>query len=494
MVAFSYSSLLQLKRTQFLDPPKPEPVTNFYEEDGEKDGQVIIEPLAMSEVIRRIRVHTGDWPRRVGNILFVHDDSGVHWLDNAAALFGWLQTVCGVIEWRKSVGCVSKDEVYHELCRTCKAYVSVENLPHFPPMPGHYYACKEYPPGDGEAISKLVQFFAPATPQDQDLILGMFVTPFWGGKAGSRPAFLVTSDAGRGIGKSKITDMLSNLLGGHIELSTSEDAGRMRSRLLSPEGMKLRLARLDNVKTLKFSWAELESIITSPRISGHVLHKGEGARPNTLAWLITLNGAALSTDIAQRVIIIKLGKPHRVGAWESIVTDFIEKNADAIISDIRAFLEMDPEPIPAHTRWAAWEDAILGRLHNPEETQKLIRLRSEVADVGREEVQLIESFFADQLEDLGYLPESIVFIPSKIAGEWYARATNERISTVAAGRIISQFCSEEATKKIIPYRKTSGRGYKFSALGDFWDNDDEEKIYFDLRKRIEEKNKSKDSR
>jgi hypothetical protein len=487
MVAFSYTSLLSLKRIPYTEPPKPEPVTNFFTEDGDK-GEVIIEPLAMAEVMRRIRSNTGDWPRRVGNRLFIHDDAGVHWLENPASLFGWLATRCGVIEWRKAVGCVSKEEVYQELCRICKHYLAVESLPHFPPLPGHYYACKDYPPGDGEAISRLVQFFAPATLADRDLILGMFVTPFWGGKPGSRPAFLVTSDAGRGIGKSKITDMLSVLLGGHIELSTGEDAGRMRSRLLSPEGMKLRLARLDNVKTLKFSWAELESVITSPLLSGHILHKGEGARPNTLTWLITLNGASLSTDVAQRVIIVKLTRPQRVGAWESIVTDFIDQNRDAIISDVRAFLDLEPDPIPDHTRWAAWEDAILGRFHEPLEVQKVIRERSELADVGREEVVTIESYFEEQLEALGYLSSSPVFIPSRIAAEWFNKATNERASVVSAGRILTQFCTEGSTEKLFPYRSSNARGYKFSMQGK-GDMEDEENIFFDLKSRIEEKNK-----
>jgi hypothetical protein len=461
MVAFSYESLLKLERTSFTAKPKPEPVANFYTEEGDK-GEDVVVPLSMASVIERINANTGGWPRRVGANLFIHDDEGVNWLTSPPALFGWLSARCGVIEWRRSIGCVTKEEVYQELCRTAKCYAAVEYLPHFPPLPGHYYACKEYPPGDGEAISKLVKFFSPSTNADRDLILGMFVTPFWGGKPGSRPAFLISSDRGRGVGKSKITDILSQLLGGCVELSAREDATKMRTRLLSPGGMKVRAARLDNVKSLNFSWAELESIITSPIISGHQMYQGEGTRPNTLSWIITLNAPSLSTDIAQRVIIVKLTKPQRIGAWESDVTEFVESHRDAIISDARAFLEMEPEPIPEHTRWAAWEDAILGRLHDPIGTQKIVRERSEISDVGREDIRNMEEHFADRLSDLGYSESDVVFIPSMVAAEWYSDVKKEKCGAGPVGKILTQFYDEETTKKIIPYRTENFRGFLFT--------------------------------
>jgi hypothetical protein len=496
MVDFSYSALMRLEMAKIEKPSasrlielgidlESSPsesvseeltstnclVSNFtteFDEDSETESVI---PTPMCDVISQIFEQTESWPRRVGSNLFVHDDRGIHWIDNAAALFGWLATKCGVIEWRKSVGCVTKEELFCELSRTAQSYTAVENLPHFPPRPDHYYSCKEYEPGDGDAISRLVQFFSPETPADRDLILGMFATPFWGGKPGSRPAFLITSDAGRGVGKSKITDMLSTLLGGHIELSAGEDATRMRTRLLSPEGLKLRLARLDNVKTLKFSWAEFESIVTSPLISGHRLHKGEASRPNNLIWTITLNGASLSTDMAQRVIIIKLAKPQRMGAWEDDVVSFIEKNRDAIISDIRAFLEMEPSPMPKHSRWASWEDEIVGRLSDPEGVQQIINERSQIADVEQEEIGLVEEYFYDRLLELDYISTTAVFIPSKIAAQWFNEATNEKRTVVASCRVLSQFCTEQSAKKIIRSRTSDSRGFIFSRNEVFDDPD-----------------------
>lgn len=467
-----------------------EPVTNFFV-DFDEEGKEAITPLSMAAVVERILERTDGWPRRIKGSLFVHDDSGIHWLPNASALFGWLSSRCGVIEWRRSVGCVTKDEVFHELCRTVKSYVAVESIPHFPPIPDHYYACRDYEPGNGDAIDKLVSFFSPETNEDRQLILAMFATPFWGGKPGSRPAFLITSDAGRGVGKSKITDMLSCLIGGHIELSAGEDASRMRTRLLSPEGLKMRLARLDNVKTLRFSWAELESIITSPVISGHRLHTGEAARPNNLLWVITLNGASLSTDMAQRVIIIKLVRPQRIGAWESDVISFIENNRDAIISDIKSFLEIEPEPIPDHTRWASWEDEIVGRLEFPYRVKSVIDSRTVVSDVEKEELGIIEDHFCKRIIELGYLESDVVFIPSSIAADWLRDATKEIRSVSAACRVIGQSCEEGSITVLEKTRGKNMRGFYFFGSESKRDDESKKNTKRDLETRIEKFHENK---
>lgn len=482
----TFADLMALVAAAPPEVPAADPVSNFTIDVDEAGGEVTL-PIPMADVITRIMKQTDGWPRRVGSSLFVHDAEGVHWISNAPSLFGWLATRVGIVEWRRASGCVTKEELFHELQRTAQSYQAVEMLPHFPPLADHYYACEEYPPGDGEALSKLIRSFSPATEEDEDLILAMFATPFWGGKPGSRPAFLVTSDAGRGIGKSKITDMLSLLLGGHVELSAGEDAGRLRSRLLSPDGMKLRLARLDNVKTLKFSWAELESIITSPLISGHRLHEGEAGRPNNITWVITLNGASLSTDMAQRVIMVKLKKPNRMGAWEADVTAHIEANRKAIIGDIRTVLEGDPFPVPDHTRWAAWEDNVLGRLGDPIKAKHLISERAGSADVEAEEVEIVEQYFASQAVWLEIREDTPFFIPSKIAAEWFLKATNEKNkSVVASCRVLSQFIAEGKMISMIPFRTKSIRGFIFCANAEFLHSETaiEKKAIFDIEERI----------
>lgn len=459
------------------------------DEDGRETNKIA--PLPISEIITDMFIRTEGWPKRINNSLFIHEPEGIHWIDSAPALFGWLSTKLGVIEWRKTLGCVTKEELYNELCRRAEPFEAIEMLPHFPKLPDHYYACEEVESGNGDYLDKLINFFSPATDHDRMLILAMFVTPFWGGKPGSRPAFLVTSDKGRGVGKSTIAAMVARLANGFIELRPTEDASRMYARLLSANGLKLRIARLDNVKTMKFSWAELEAVITSPVISGHRLHKGEASRPNNFSLYITLNGASLSIDMAQRVIIVKLKRPaDRMGAWESDVCEFIDKYRAEIIADICNFFTLEPDPITEHTRWAAWEDQVLGRLIDPMDIKALIEERSNQSNVESEEVERMEEFFLEQLQNLGYPSNSLVHIPTGIAASWYTHVTGEKKGPIAIGRMISQACTEGHSKYLRPNpNRSRGRGFVFSMCESFHSDDLQNFLEVDHQNEIAAKDK-----
>ena len=83
---------------------------------------------------------------------------------------------------------------------------------------------------------------------------------------------------------------------------------------------------VDNVKTSRFSWSDLEALITCDYISGRKMYVGDGRRPNTLVVAITMNGACVSKDIAQRSVIIRLKRPTYSGNWESDTADYIDKH------------------------------------------------------------------------------------------------------------------------------------------------------------------------
>lgn len=463
-----------------------EPIANAVTEyDGD---QPTTRPLEMTEVVGRIFARTDNWPRRVGETLFIHTAGGVWWLKNQPDLFGWLAREHGVIDWKRSPGCVSKEETFCEVTRTAVNYAAIEYLPHEPRIPDHYYACEMPKPGNGAKITELVDRFAPASEEDRQLILAMFATVFWGGKGGSRPAFVVISEAGRGSGKSKLTDMVSHLAGGNIEISRHEDPAIIRQRLLSPDGLKKRIARLDNVKSLKFSWADMESLITAPTISGKRMYVGEGSRPNTLTWLITLNGISLSTDMAQRSVIIKLDRPHPSPSWEADTMAFIDANRQDLIADLIGFLQLEPERLQRHTRWAAWESDVVSKLPNPAAVQAVIAERAQGADFERDEIELIEKYFYGQI-GLYYDPEDcLVHIPSPIAAEWMMAATNEKRSYVSACKILSQFCEEGRCTylKANPSKKY-GRGFLWGKKGGDADYDLEDRIR-DPEKKLDARN------
>ena len=257
----------------------------------------------------------------------------------------------------------------------------------------------------------------------------------------------------------------------------------IKQRLLSPDGLTKRIALLDNVKTLRFSWAELEAMITAPEISGKRLYVGNATRPNNLTWIVTLNGASLSTDMAQRCVIVKLRKPEYTGTWEEETYAFIRDNRDAIIGDIIGFLRSERKPLERHSRWGDWEDDVLSRLPDPAEAQLIIAQRQQTSDVEEEEADLIEDYFKGELRALNYAPDlDVIFIPSTLVCRWFNCAANERMRTTSVTRLLRQWISEGRLHRI-QHNKclTYGRGFVW--VGESADPSD--RINTDIEARIE---------
>ncbi len=447
---------------------------------GEGQDQETI-PKSLAEILGNIQQITGGWPRRVGATLFIDDPAhGLGHFTKIDQLFGWLSSTAAV-EWYKSTGCVSRGEVFAELQRTAQAYRAIEAFPHFPPFADHYYRHPQIKLGGGEYLRALLDRFAPATPIDRDLIQAMFASAVWGGDGGSRPAFVVASDDGRGVGKTTLVEAVGQLMGGMFAISKDDRAGDIAKRLLTPEAATKRVVGFDNVKQNKLSWGELEAFITAREISGHQMYSGERTRPNTLLWCITLNGPALSKDMAQRSVIIKLAKPTHTGDWEDGLRDFIETHRWRIMGDLAAFLNGPAEPLAKHTRWGKWERDILARLPEPTEAQTVIAERQAAVDVDDEESRIIEDAFRQELERLGYDPDSdAVHIPNVIAREWYVKATGIQTSTTGAMRAINQAATEGTLHglKLNPSR-THGRGVLWAMAGFT-------AVAYDLEQRIRE--------
>mgnify|MGYP006908261208 CR=1 FL=1 len=437
-------------------------VVNADVQQVEGEGKHVT-PHSMARIRETIMQAADGWPRRVANALFVHQPrEAVAWLESVDALFGWLGAETGVPpKFERSAECHTMAQVFAELRRTAQAYEAVEVLPHEPLMQDHYYACEIPEPGDGTALRGLVDRYAPETDIDGDLISAMFVTPTWGGPCGARPAFLIQSDHGRGSGKSKLASHVGYLHGGAIELSSNEDAAVLKQRLLSPEGLTKRIASLDNVKSMRFSWAELEALITAPVVSGKRLYVGESRRPNNLTFVITMNGPSLSKDIAQRCVIVKLARPKHSATGEEETRAYIDKHRRAIIADCIVVLKSPRSPLAKYSRWGAWEHDVLSRLPEPSDAQQVILERQAIADADDDEAGLIQDYFRGQLLEYAYdADRDAVFIPSKVAADWFCTAMNERISTPSVSKRLNQSINEGTVTLLQPNRCNGwGRGF-----------------------------------
>ncbi len=433
---------------------------------------------SMAEVLAKIGSIADGWPRRVNSTLFVDDEQhGIRLFAKEGELFGWLASKA-FISWHNNVGCVRRAEVFAELQRTAPHYRAIETFPHFPPFADHYYSHPTITLGTGAALAGLLDRFSPATPIDRDLILAMFASGVWGGEGGSRPAFVVASDEGRGAGKTALVGGAGRLFGGMFSVRKDEKVDAISKRLLTPEALTKRVVEIDNVKTNRLSWAELEAFITAREISGHQMFAGERTRPNTLLWCITLNGPSLSKDMAQRSVIIKLRRPEHDGDWQDETANYIESNRWQIIGDLAAFLAGPLFPLEKFTRWGKWERDILARLPEPGEAQRVIVERQKQVDADDEESADIEDHFRQQLEALGYDPDvDAVHIPNTIAHDWYKRATGHDTSTTGVTRAINQAANEGTLRclRINPGRK-HGRGL-------LWAKGRVDTISYDLEQR-----------
>ena len=315
-----------------------------------------------------------------------------------------------------------------------------------------------------------MDFFEVETDVDRDLILAAVLTLFWGGPPGKRPAFLITSEdeqdtqKGRASGKSTVAMLLASIPGGYLEALQSEKMAELKIRLLSPDGIDKRTVLLDNIKTLRFSQAELEGLITTAVISGRRLFVGEGRRPNVLTWFLTINGASLSKDMAQRCIIIKVKRPDFSGGWQRNVEAFIETNPWQIIADAIWFLQQPGAALQKHSRWATWEDGVLSKLPEPSEAQGLIRDRQEAVDDDTAEEVGIRDALWDELKYRGHDPEKqAVRIKASEMAIILSACEGKRLSTNKATRMCRALSIPELSRDDQP-SSLGGRGWIWKGL------------------------------
>jgi hypothetical protein len=402
-----------------------------------EDGKGQRHGLSIKSIGKELGDLAHDWPRQVYGRLFVEGvDHAPLWLDSSDDLFAWIARLLppadsNPLEWAEGAGKVGRGEFVAYLKQTVRRYEALETLPHHPLRSATYYLHPELKGGDGKALAQLLGRFAPATDEDRELMRAFVLTLFWGGPPGQRPAFLFDSDqedegGGRGVGKSTAAQVLARVAGGHIDVRANEDIDKIMTRLLSPTALQTRVALLDNVKTLRFSWADLEALITTDVISGRQLYVGEGRRPNTLTWLITLNGASLSKDMAQRTVVIRMRRPSADPAWRSETEAFIEAHRWQIVGDVVAELARTTTPLKSYSRWAAWEREVLAHVGGANACQQLIVSRQGEVDDDAAEADVVRDFFVAELERRGHKPEQeSVWLSSAEAAAWVQNATGE---------------------------------------------------------------------
>ena len=398
-------------------------------------------PRHPSHILRRLLHVCGGEPFRVGGRLIVTGpDYRPLVLKDHHALIAFYQQRAGErfgtsggssVRWKdRAEGVTTKAELFAYVLQNAQTYDAIELFPHHEPLPNINYMHPPLPTGDGMAIKSLINRFSPATDDDRELLLAYFVTHLWGGPPGSRPAFLFeaeddTAAAGRGAGKSTPCQILCHLLENRfVAVKDDEDYNRIKTRLLSDGADGARVLVMDNLKSLRLSDQDLEAMITSPVIDGHRLYSGQGRRPNLLTVTITVNGAMLSKDMAQRVVPIRVKRAAYSGDWLAETMKFVDENRWKIIADLLAFFRLrTPVTLRKFSRWGAWEADVLSRLRNPERIQALIAARQADADTDADDAELVREAVEAMLVRCKHVPsDSVVNIPSIRLGPVVAKA------------------------------------------------------------------------
>jgi hypothetical protein len=177
------------------------------------------------------------------------------------------------------------------------------------------------------------------------------------------------------------------------------------------------------------------------------MYAGEGQRPNTLVWCLTVNGASLSRDMAQRTVPVKVRRADYTATWEDETFALVEEERWAIVGDCLARLREPGKKLPHYTRWGAWEAGVLSRVADPAECQKVIAERQgEVDDDAGESATVGEGFRAE-LRRRGHDPNRVaVWIPSADAAAILNAATREKYPVNRAGVYLGTLSIPELRK------------------------------------------------
>lgn len=381
-------------------PAQPADLLTNYITNRLDNGQTQRIALTLPEITTRIYRLTDGWPRRVGSRLFV--DLGhprpLRWLDSVDDLFAWLHTIApapglswGISDDDFGTTLITQRQLFAHLTACAVAYDAAESLPYWPPVPTVYSSWLEQQSAKfcdpnrvdtpeeiaaaTDLFNQFLAFFNPDSDVDRALMLALFLTPFWGGEAGSRPLIVVTTadetsqQMEQEAGKSMLIEKLTAVAGGAFDAAEDDKRNTgdaLAKRILSPIAMQYRVCIIDN-KHGVLADPSLAKLITQKVITDRPAYGKQTSRPNRLLWTVTANTVDTDGDFARRILILRIRHPKKLDAtWERRVDQFINDNRENLIRSAMVLLNAPPLTDPSelseiHTRFSIWDDAVLAK-------------------------------------------------------------------------------------------------------------------------------------
>ena len=421
-------------------------------DDKDKVVEVKV-PIPVGKVEGRVRaLFTDDFAVVGGQPVLLIDRMGVRSamaVNSPADVIAYLgkKHEC-LIRWGVGpVGMVTREEMLSALVQGGPHYWRVNEMPHYPPLPNELYVCPPMPEADYAVLNQFLDFFNPETPADRDLITAYLATPFWGGPGGQRPLFVFTSPDGKGVGKSTLMEAAGKLVGtGSLSVPPEKmDIQAIVTRMFGEEGMRKRVFTIDNL-TGRLQSSELTSLISSSDISGRANYRGEGTRPNTMSYCLSLNTPELDDDLAIRSVEISVRRPVSYDGWLDRMTAFLVEKRLVVVSTLLHLLQhgLGHDDFPAERfRFAAWTAGVLRMVaKNPlkaietaNERQKRLNAEHDEADQFTFELRKIATERIAVTPGIGAkekdLEHTRVWIQSGVVAAVYGKAGQRRNATTS---------------------------------------------------------------
>lgn len=361
---------------------------------------------------------TNRWPKLVGDRPFIMVGEGLnqkpHLFKGAPDLFGWLHSKAGMF-WteracydRESKGersALGKAEFYEflRMSSDVERYTSVSVFPHHPPLRGLYYPPIDLPEPTGEALEEFVAKLNPETEDDRRLLTALILTPGAGLAPGTRPLFVITSENGQGAGKTSTARAISDIWGGSCDLDFTEDWASLAKRIMSSDDAFARVMMFDNVKGSVFGSGTLEAAITAKTITGWKSYVGQVSRPNDATFVVTFNDPALTRDLTDRAVVIKIGQQRHQFDFVTWASEFVHNNRAQLLADCLGMLRGEPlwDTGQEVDRFQAWQHAVLTRVPGGERLGSLIVGRRADVDADYDSAACLYMALADHCKATG---------------------------------------------------------------------------------------------
>lgn len=418
--------------------------------DGEKQHF-----RGLDEIRVDLRKLTDGWPRKIAGALFVPAADaraeGFCSLTTVEEFKAWLARVVK-LRWARSevdnegesrVQAISLENLFHDLrMRPFETYRSIERYPQFPHRDGVYYLEHEERGGDGKALAEFMGMLNAASEQDRDLLEALLLTLFCGIGPGERPSFVLTSDHGKGVGKTATAEAVVAAAGGAIQPDPNEPVNRIMESFFTVESMGKRAVLVDNLKGV-LGLSTIERLITSRAVEGHWLRQGRVTRENLLTWVFTANMPKMSADLSQRSVVVKIGPRKNGFDFNGWFEAFMRERRAELVGDCLAMLRSEERhAIRAENqgRFGAWEQAVLRLFPNANELAMLIRRRKGDVDADADAADTLLEEIKERLEEVGLDPHrQPVVIQWGDVARMIERAWRESsVSAKAAGSMVRQ--------------------------------------------------------